>query len=571
MAALRRAFAASSLFLLCLIALPIPFQFAHASLTCSSATSPSWQVCGPVEAYPGFDLQPAALSAKDGTLWLSWTANHNANGVITQNLNVLYATRLSNGTWLHPALLSTKGGQNEMPTLAQTNDGTVYLFWSYQNATLGHTQIYYRTFNGIAWSAYTRVTSTVKENDTSPSAAVGRDGTLWLVWSRDNDTASGTTPIYRQLWYKTLRAGVWSQDTSLTSTSDLNWNWQPSIMVGKDGLVRIAFAKGQNVPGHFQIYYMTNNGAGWSTASPVASLCNGSSCSTDANPSIMQDRNGTLWLFWGRNMIVSSTQSDYVVFGKNSVDNGAHWNITETAITAVSCGVSSCIDSQSPAAVQSNVSFDKSIWVFYSTDPSITGFDIWGLKTLNPVYPVHDVTVSSFSASSTLQYSGGLRSIGQSANVTIYVTITNLGDFNETVSVTLTATNTSSINIGTRSQFVTNGSLGTLIFAWNTTGVRAARYGLSATAAPLPRETVGNLGDNTLSTTNQIHILPLGDVDQDGSVTITDVGVVYFNYGFLVGSLHNGMIVPAFADINGNGIIDIVDVGVVSRNYGTFS
>jgi len=64
----------------------------------------------------------------------------------------------------------------------------------------------------------------------------------------------------------------------------------------------------------------------------------------------------------------------------------------------------------------------------------------------------------------------------------------------------------------------------------------------------------------------------LGDVDQDGSVTITDVGVVFYNYGF-------SCYTPAtcsprynpFADANGNGIIDIVDVGVVSRNFDIFT
>jgi hypothetical protein len=64
----------------------------------------------------------------------------------------------------------------------------------------------------------------------------------------------------------------------------------------------------------------------------------------------------------------------------------------------------------------------------------------------------------------------------------------------------------------------------------------------------------------------------LGDVDQDGSVTLTDVSVVFYNYGF-------SCFTPAtcstrynpFADMNGDGIIDIVDIGVVSRNYGTFT
>jgi hypothetical protein len=68
-----------------------------------------------------------------------------------------------------------------------------------------------------------------------------------------------------------------------------------------------------------------------------------------------------------------------------------------------------------------------------------------------------------------------------------------------------------------------------------------------------------------------VHILPFGDVDMDGAVTITDVSVMFYNYGFLVGSVHNGYTIPPQADVDGNGIIDIVDVGTATRNYGTYT
>jgi hypothetical protein len=557
----------------------IAFQPVSASLNCSPSASAAWLICGPVESYPGFDLQPATLSASDGTLWLAWTANHNAGGVLTSNFNVLYATRLTNGTWLAPSSLTTRGGQNQMPALAQTS-GTVYIFWTYKNTTSTHphSQIYYRTFNGNTWSPYTQVTTTTSMNDTGPSAAVGPDGTLWLAWTRDNDTASGSTSVMRQLWYKTLKNSVWSPDANITSPSDVNWNWQPSLMVGKDGVPRMAFARGQSSTGHYQINYMTYGSGKWSLANPIVSLCTGSSCTGDLNPSIMQDRNGTLWLFWSRNLVVSSTLSNYVIYGKYSVDNGANWSSIETAITPVSCGLTSCVDSQYPAAVQSNISTDQNIWVFDSMDPpSTNSFDIWGLKTLNPIYPIHDVSVSAINQPNAFQYPGGFSTIGQSANVTVSVTVRDLGDFPESVTVTLTVTNTTQYRLSPSTVQLIAGGTAVLRLNWTTVfdGTKPGWYDVSAVAGIVPGETLGNSAHNIMNAKHSIHILPPGDVDQDGSTTANDVSQVKYAYGAQPCSFHPEnpicYLYNPYFDISGSGTVDAVAVSVAIAHYGIFT
>jgi hypothetical protein len=106
-------------------------------------------------------------------------------------------------------------------------------------------------------------------------------------------------------------------------------------------------------------------------------------------------------------------------------------------------------------------------------------------------------------------------------------------------------------------------------FYWNTTNVLPARYGLSVSIAALPGETLGNMGDNSYGLTNQVRILPLGDVDQDGSVTLTDVSVFFYDFGFT--SSCNCSRWNPYADVHGYGIIDIVDVGVAAKNYGTLT
>jgi hypothetical protein len=223
------------------------------------------------------------------------------------------------------------------------------------------------------------------------------------------------------------------------------------------------------------------------------------------------------------------------------------------------------------AAVPANTTtttIDLKIHVFYATDPSVTGFDIWSLDSA-PIAPVHDVAVSAYSPSSALQYQGGLASIGQSSNITISVTVTNPGDFNESVTLTLTATNATNYLVGVKTMLVLSRGGTVFLFNWNTTGVTPARYGLSAVITPVPGETLGNQADDSLKMTNQIHILPLGDVDQDGSVTIIDVTTFFYDYNAvrgMPGSRYN-----PYCDLINTGIINIIDIGIVLRTYNTFT
>jgi hypothetical protein len=270
--------------------------------------------------------------------------------------------------------------------------------------------------------------------------------------------------------------------------------------------------------------------------------------------------------------------TNFAIRSEYSWDNGSTWR-GESLLTAACSG---CADSEYPSAVQSQTSTDKTLWVLYSTNPGPTGFSLYGLETVNPISPVHHVSMSnslgSYGTNASLIYAGGFLNpyagISQSAVVILYVTVRNIGDSAETTTVTMTATNTTlgvSYSLGSQAFLIPVGGSNLYSFLWNTSGVRPARYGLSARAT-IPVEPLGNMGDGSLALNNIVHLVPLGDVDQNGSVTITDVGVVFYNYGF-------SCYTPAtcsprynpFADMNGNGIIDIVDVGIVSKNFDIFT
>jgi hypothetical protein len=353
-------------------------------------------------------------------------------------------------------------------------------------------------------------------------------------------------------------------------------------MVGKDGIVRVAYSRGQSSTSIFQIYYAIYNAGTW-TPTPLTTQTS----APDGSPSIIQDRNGTLWVFWNRNLNEGSSGFAQVIYDRSSIDNGATWS-AESALTAISCNTSGCMQSENPTVVQST--YDKYVWVFYASDP-VSTLDIYALQsaicvsgscTPRQIAPVHDITISYYSNNASLVYQGGFHNpyagIAESAVVQVSATVVNPGDYVENVSVSLTATNITSYGLGTQIILrVQPGGSGIASFNFDTTWVKPARYGISGNAT-IPVETFGNKPDGLLSASNQIHVLPLGDVDQDGSVTISDISVVFYNYG-CTSPNYTRITCPTrpndgynpWADINGDGVIDIVDVATVSKNYGTYT
>ncbi len=535
----------SAVILLAVLAAFEPFHF-------GAAVAPSWSSPILVDSHRGLDILPSALQASNGTMWLAWESDR--NDLSNARFDIVYKT-YTNGVWSNDYNLTTSG-KNASPSLVQLVNGTILVFWVMKPAR--SYEVFYKRLIGNAWSTPVQVTTTTL-NDTLNAAAVNnRDGSLWLVWTRvDSSCACAAS---KQLYYKTLKNGVWSSDVQLTN--DNNQNYGASVLISKDGIVRVVWSKGA-AGSNYQLFHEAYNSTSgsWSTSYQVVS-----SSSTDEHPSLIQDRNGTLWLFWSRLIVVSLLIQYYVLFGKYSYDLGKTWS-GEIQLT----NTSNTVDSQMPSAVQSTYGV-RPLWIFYSSNLNVPDNDIYALMS-SGIGPVHDVIVSGVSAANNLgtswEYPGGLKSVGQSAIMTITVAIADIGDYVENAIVTLSATNTTITTIGTRTSLVGPGNTMNFYFYWNTTNVLPARYGLSISIPALPGETLGNMGDNSYGLTNQVRILPLGDVDQDGSVTLTDVSVFFYDFGFT--SSCNCSRWNPYADVHGYGIIDIVDVGVAAKNYGTLT
>ena len=578
----KRVLVSGILLVLCMTGL-ITLPQVHAAPTCSPSQSSSWQICGPIESPNTINLQPDAIQVNDGTLGMVWLS------LVGSNLAVLYASGTWDGvswSWSTGTDITTQAGKNQNPALAQLANTTTYMFWSYKPSTSPNYQLYYLKQNGGLFSkTYVKVplTNPTPLNDTLPSASVGRDGTLYLVWTRDNSTRVGTTPVMRQLWYKTLKNGVWSVEQPLTSATDVNWNYQPSVAVGKDGVVRVVFSRGRFSTNVFDVYYMTYSGSSWSSPQAVTTQ----TTTQDSYPTIAQDRNGTFWVFWSRNLGTGNSTA-YSVFESSSFNNGSNWT-GGTGLTPTSCGSSGC-DSEYPTAVQSTS--DKNIWVFYATNP-VLNFNIYALETTSPVTPVHDVAIVPYTntplpafirTNASQVYPGGLHvpygwvngvytPINESALVRVTVNVQNFGDFAETVTLSLSVTNTTTTKFATSVFQLSPGAITVNSFNWNTTGFKPARYGITANAS-IPIVTMGNKLDGLIVTTNLVHLLPPGDVNQDGSVTISDVTVVFsaYNFSCFTATTCSPTFMSAqWGDVDGSPVIDIVDATVVAQNYNTFT
>jgi hypothetical protein len=480
----------------------------------------------------------------------------------TTRPDIIYQT-LTNGTWGSIGRL-TFTGYNTSPALAQQN-GAVTLFWSQQNTKTF--TIYYETLvSPTTWSSSRNATTiSTAYNDTAPAATVSVDGTLWLFWQRTNESCTSSCIQTKQIYYKTLINGSWSTETQITK--DRNWNSSPSAVIAEDHTVRLAWAKygqsaGSTVTSSI-INYMTYNGTTWSPPKNITSTPSGFS---DQHPSIIQDRNGTIWLFWSR---TSLTAPQFVLYGKFSYNNGQDLSTRpETILNSELSG----IDDQQPVAVQGNSRNDKTIHVFYSSDRTNFRYDIWSI-TSNPIAPIHDIGITAVYNNNPWWYSGGMTDIGENSNYTFSFTVVNYGDYGENVQATASVSNKTSIGLGTQTQPLGLGSSWTFFFSWNTTNpnvtnVPAGRYNIIVNLVSNGTETTGNLGDNSVTVKNGIRLLPWGDMDQDGNVNLQDVSVFVYDFGFTPATPSRWC---AVCDITGNNVIDLLDVSIAVKNFGIIS
>jgi parallel beta-helix repeat protein len=165
----------------------------------------------------------------------------------------------------------------------------------------------------------------------------------------------------------------------------------------------------------------------------------------------------------------------------------------------------------------------------------------------------HDVAVIDVTPEGTWVYQG--------YSININVTVTNEGDFPETVTVTLYYNITANKIIGTQTINLGIGENQTLIFTWDTTGVKYCHNYTITAVAEISFD--NDPTDNTF-TDGKVKVRILGDINGDGKVDIRDLSIVASAFGETPER-------PRWderADINKDGKVDIRDISIVAKNFG---
>ncbi|MEM2119234.1 MAG: right-handed parallel beta-helix repeat-containing protein, partial [Candidatus Bathyarchaeia archaeon] len=166
----------------------------------------------------------------------------------------------------------------------------------------------------------------------------------------------------------------------------------------------------------------------------------------------------------------------------------------------------------------------------------------------------HDVAIVDVTADRAWAYQGHM--------VGINVTVTNEGDSNETVTVTLYYNITAGQAVGNQSLILLPGETQTITFSWNTAGVPYC-HNYTLTAVATLEQPDNDPADNTFTDGN-VKIRIIGDVDGNGTVNMYDLWLVSLGFGTTYGD-------PAWnpdADFNLDGWISMIDLYLVASNFG---
>jgi len=196
---------------------------------------------------------PAIIQTLDNKIWIFWEANE------TGNYDIFYKTTSDGGaTWSNEIKVTNDSRRDSSPALTVTSDGKLWLVWSRQvNLTTYQENIFYKTYNGATWSNETQLT-TVNAIDQLPSITQTKDGKVWVFWSRN------MTNVYN-IFYKIYNGTAWSGDSQLT-TDTKYINFDPTAFVERDGTLWLFWElKSTQISSNYNLYYKTYNGTWWPT------------------------------------------------------------------------------------------------------------------------------------------------------------------------------------------------------------------------------------------------------------------------------------------------------------------
>ena len=265
-------------------------------------------------------LHPSVAVDPLGRTWLAWD-----EAPIGTFLNPdIYFKTWNTTTWSGKQQVTSNAGINNDGALAALSNNTMMVIWS-SNRT-GHPQLFYRFYadsvtNPYATTSPVQLTSNLMY-DTNPSVVQDHNGRIWVTWDRQNGIGS-----LSDIYYKYFNGTAWSSDSFIPAASAPNLTeHSPSIIQAKDGRIWVVFTSNDTTAS--SLYYTTTDGTISPLLSPPANswtakvpLYVSSTSNEDDHATSLQARDGGLWVFFQR----STLNGDGIIY-TNSSSNGASWS-----------------------------------------------------------------------------------------------------------------------------------------------------------------------------------------------------------------------------------------------------
>jgi hypothetical protein len=191
------------------------------------------------------DLSPSIIQLINGTIMLVWQSNRLGNH------DIFYMT--TNGTsWSDPKQLTTDSEQDKGPHITQTKDGRIWVVWASRRT--GDYEIFYKIYDGSSWSNDTRLTYSNTTSDSTPSILQTIDGTIWVFWT--SSTTTSDNDIYYM--YSSDNGNTWSEPIQFTT--DTNEDMWPAITQTRDTKIWVVWTsnRGDQPDGNWDVYYRTS-------------------------------------------------------------------------------------------------------------------------------------------------------------------------------------------------------------------------------------------------------------------------------------------------------------------------
>jgi len=203
------------------------------------------------------------------------------------------------------------------------------------------------TFDPVEWDidpeTGKNITTYYTDFDLSPSITATKDNKIWVVWETDE---TGNEEIFYKIY--AVKTGKWTNDTQLTFNP--NYDFGPAILQTLDNKIWVFWTS--NRSGNNETFYKvtSDNGASWSTETQVTN-----DPRSDVSLAATQANDGRIWLVWSRETATSSQDIFYKTY------NGTSWS-DETQLTT------NTNPDRSPSVVQAKDGKIWVFWSQYMTD-----------------------------------------------------------------------------------------------------------------------------------------------------------------------------------------------------------